>query len=233
MTADYLLHLAAGSGGILYVMALLLTVALTVIIERTWYLHRLLRKGDELVGALAGQRHLDRHRLETLREDSVCYPHGALLCAAIETIDAGAADRMADFLEEAIMAEAAHIDRRMWLLDTIVTLAPLLGLLGTIIGMFNSFEVLGRPGSAPTEITGGIAEALVATASGLFIAIVGLVFFNALGNHVRQIVHHLERIKVMLVNRLADAAPSQRPLVVSGPVSADGSLHALSAAARI
>ena len=51
--------------------------------------------------------------------------------------------------------------------------------------MFNAFQVLGKPGSAPTDITAGVAEALIATAAGLFIAIVGIVFFNALHARVR------------------------------------------------
>jgi biopolymer transport protein ExbB len=100
------------------------------------------------------------------------------------------------------------------MLDTIVTLAPLLGLLGTIIGMFNAFQVLGNAGSAPTQITGGVAEALVATASGLFIAIIGLVCFNGLHNRVRLIIHQMETIKVMLVNRL-DAPRSTKTASVS------------------
>jgi biopolymer transport protein ExbB len=84
-----------------------------------------------------------------------------------------------------------------------VTLAPLLGLFGTIVGMFNAFAGLGQGGAVPTQVTGGIAEALVATACGLLIAMVGLVFLNGLNNRVRQLVHQLETLKHVLVNRLA------------------------------
>jgi biopolymer transport protein ExbB len=104
-------------------------------------------------------------------------------------------------LEEAIMHEVPVLDRSLWILDTVITLAPLLGLFGTIIGMFNAFHVLGDAQNGAAQVTGGIAEALIATASGLFIAIVGLVFFNALHTRVRLIVHQLETIKIMLVNR--------------------------------
>ena len=100
------------------------------------------------------------------------------------------------------MREIPHIDRFLWMLDTIVTLAPLLGLLGTIIGMFNAFAVLSDANNAPTQVTGGVAEALIATACGLFIAILGLVAFNGLNNRVRVIMHHLETVKVMLLNRV-------------------------------
>jgi biopolymer transport protein ExbB len=106
--------------------------------------------------------------------------------------------------------EAPNIDRFLWVLDTIVTLAPLLGLFGTIVGMFNAFKVLSNPGNAPTQVTGGVAEALVATASGLFVAMIGLVFFNGLHNRVRGVVHQLETVKAALVNRLA--ARTHEPL---------------------
>ena len=107
-------------------------------------------------------------------------PHVAVLDAALAYPNLRDPIRLGEVLEEAIMWQAPEIDRRLWMLDTIITLAPLLGLLGTIIGMFNTFQVLGTGRAQPTQITGGVAEALVATACGLFIAILGLVFFNSL-----------------------------------------------------
>jgi biopolymer transport protein ExbB len=98
----------------------------------------------------------------------------------------------------------------------VITLAPLLGLFGTIVGMFGAFSVLGDVQNGASQVTGGIAEALIATASGLLIAMIGLVFFNGLNTKVRLIVHQLETIKVMLLNRRVLAMPKavvpvQRP----------------------
>ena len=87
------------------------------------------------------------------------------------------------------------------MLDTVITLAPLLGLFGTILGMFNAFSVLDDIQNGASQVTGGIAEALIATACGLFIAMLGLIFFNWLNTRVRIIVHQLETLKVMLLNR--------------------------------
>jgi biopolymer transport protein ExbB len=92
-------------------------------------------------------------------------------------------------------------------LDTAVTLAPLLGLFGTIVGMFDAFQVLSNPGNAPTQVTGGVAEALISTASGLFVAMLGLVFFNGLHSRVRLVVHQLDTLKAALVNRLTSDIP--------------------------
>ena len=203
MDFSSLVRIADASDGIIYVMALLLSIALTVIIERSWFLRRALRRGDTLARAVAALDDVQSPELAELAAASRDSPHVAVLNAALAYPTLRDPIRLGEVLEEAILWQAPEIDRRLWLLDTIITLAPLLGLLGTIIGMFNTFQVLGTDGSAPAQITGGVAEALVATACGLFIAILGLVFFNSLNASVRRVVHQMETLKVMLVNRLA------------------------------
>lgn len=202
MTFESMEHAVAISGWILYLMAALLLVALTVAIERSWYLGKVAAQGRKVMGELGGVGRVEEKMLGHLCEDYALLPHARVLNVALQHDLSHDFDRFPDKLEEAIMHEAPGIDRYLWILDTIVTMAPLLGLLGTIIGMFNSFQVLGDANSVPTKVTGGVAEALLATASGLFIAILGLFFFNALNNRVRVIIHQLETMKVMLVNRM-------------------------------
>ncbi|ATQ70097.1 MULTISPECIES: MotA/TolQ/ExbB proton channel family protein [Methylosinus] len=203
MSFDRIIELAAGSGGILYVMPLMLLLALTVSFERSWCLGGLVRRCRAVMARLSALDHIDRAaigaEIERLREG----PIARILRAAREAPNLRDRTLLQARIEEAILQEVPAIDRSLWLLDTIVTLAPLLGLLGTIIGMFNSFQVLGKPGSSPTDITAGVAEALVATAAGLFIAIVGVFFFNGLQTRVRLHVHQLETLKMVLVNRMA------------------------------
>ena len=82
-------------------------------------------------------------------------------------------------MEAAAQAEIPVLKRRLGVLDTIVTLAPLLGLLGTVVGMIGSFDVMADVGiGQPHAVTGGVAEALIATATGLLIAILTLVSYN-------------------------------------------------------
>ncbi len=109
----------------------------------------------------------------------------------------------ADAMEAAALAELPRMRQYLPALDTIVTLAPLLGLLGTITGMIDSFGILGAAGiGQPHAITGGIAEALIATATGLFVAIVTLVPYNAYlargEREAERIEHYATRLLLAL-----------------------------------
>jgi biopolymer transport protein ExbB len=100
-------------------------------------------------------------------------------------------------LSNALIAGAKEELKRFGLglpvLDTIITLAPLLGLLGTVTGMIGAFGLLGgKELDAPSAITGGIAEALIATAFGLSIAIVSLIPFNYLNTRLEEARHEIE-----------------------------------------
>ncbi|SDR49536.1 outer membrane transport energization protein ExbB [Paraburkholderia fungorum] len=228
MNTDNLLHLANDSGGVLYVIAAMLFVALTVIAERFWFLQRVASSGHAALDQIDRIDHLDAATLARLTRDYQDLPAAQLFAAATRLQNSQDRDELDARFNEVIMRQAPRIDRFLWVLDTIVTLAPLLGLFGTIIGMFNAFQVLSNPGNAPTQVTGGVAEALIATASGLFVAMVGLVFFNGLHNRVRAVVHQLETLKAALVNRMArhtqEPAKVERdtPRAVSGQFASQG-----------
>lgn len=96
-------------------------------------------------------------------------------------------------LLQASIRELARFDRGLPVLDTVITLAPLLGLFGTVTGMIRAFGVLGANElGAPSAITGGIAEALIATAFGLAIAIVALLPFNWGNTRLEQARQEIE-----------------------------------------
>ncbi len=210
MNLSYWLQLADQSGGILYLMVGLLTVTLAVIVERTWVLRHVTRQGEALTQTLAPLAAGDRSGLEWIRDRQARPLHGVLLETTL-ALPPASEGMLTNRLDEVILRHVPLLDRRLWVLDTTVTLAPLLGLLGTIIGMFHAFHVLTEPGASPNAVTGGVAEALVATAAGLLIAVIGLVFFNGLSERVRLAVHQLDTLKVMLVNRFG-----QPPAPVKG-----------------
>jgi biopolymer transport protein ExbB len=201
LTYGYIVHLANYSDGVLYILAALLLVALAVMIDRFWSLRSTLVAGQNIIQQTAAHARLSHADLAALARQAGNLPEAALLDTALRHLDTATGDTMANRLDESIMLIAPQLDRRLWILDTVVTLAPLLGLFGTIIGMFHAFSVLAQPGHAPADVTAGVADALVATAFGIFIAMLGLAAFNALNNQVRLILHHLDSMKVMICNR--------------------------------
>ncbi|MGC8588822.1 MAG: MotA/TolQ/ExbB proton channel family protein [Hydrogenobaculum sp.] len=108
------------------------------------------------------------------------------------------------WIESIAQDEAMHISselsRGMWLLDTSITAAPLIGLLGTVVGMIKAFGIIGMSGIvAPKEVTGGVAEALFSTAMGLLVAIVALFGYNYLSKSIAFTLDELERLGTKLV----------------------------------
>ncbi len=104
--------------------------------------------------------------------------------------------------DEASLIEKA-LGRWLWVLETIVTAAPLLGLLGTITGMIRAFKLFGNQGLVdPTGVTGGVAEALIATALGLFIALIALFAFNYFSHRQAQVMDEMERLGTRLIDHI-------------------------------
>ena len=102
-------------------------------------------------------------------------------------------------MEALAQAEIPVLKSRLGVLDTIVTLAPLLGLLGTVVGMIGSFDVMSEAGMGqPHAITGGVAEALIATATGLLIAILTLVSYNYFTAKVEREMDRMEHFSSSL-----------------------------------
>jgi biopolymer transport protein ExbB len=104
--------------------------------------------------------------------------------------------------DEAQVIEKA-LSRGLWVLETTVTAAPLLGLLGTITGMMHSFNLIGAGGLVdPTGVTGGVAQALIATALGLFIALIALFAFNYFSRLQSQTLDEMERLGTRLIDNI-------------------------------
>jgi biopolymer transport protein ExbB len=104
--------------------------------------------------------------------------------------------------DEAQLIEAA-LARRLWVLETIVTAAPLLGLVGTVLGMMHAFQIIGGEGIVnPTGVTGGVAQALVATVIGLLIALISLFGFNYFSRVQSQTMDEMERLGTRLIDHI-------------------------------
>ena len=184
-------------------MGVVLLVTIMVIVERLYFYHRVVRSGSTLEHDLNVVDPHNADQLDELKDHYETTLQVALIKAAVsaQTEDADSMDRK---IEESIMWQLPKLDRGIWILDTSVTLAPLMGLLGTIIGMVHAFDVLGTSdgtGNATKMVTGGIAEALVATGAGLLIAIIAVLFLNHFNKRIRLAMHQMDLIKTMLINR--------------------------------
>ena len=201
---EKLIQLSVMSGGLLPLMGVLLLITLAVIVERSYFFIKVLRTGDAMEHDLQLVEYRNWEKLEKLAAHYDGSLQRSIVTSALASRgeDAATMDR---HIDEAIMWQLPKIDRLVWVLDTAVTLAPLMGLLGTIIGMVHAFDILGTSGSggaATQMVTGGIAEALVATGAGLFIAILAVLFLNQFNKRVRVAVHQMDLLKVMVLNRV-------------------------------
>jgi len=152
-------------------------VAVTVVFERLLFLIReQLRRKPEVVETILGG--VERN------EVAVAIKAGSGSSDFVARTIVYALEHGEKSLSNALLRAANHelkrYNRGLAVLDTIITLAPLLGLFGTVTGMIHAFGLIGGELDSPTAITGGVAEALIATAFGLGIAITALIPFNYL-----------------------------------------------------
>ena len=175
-------------------------VALAVIIERFFFWRRLRkRENDTIILQFVEAGNVEQ--AQKLANESR-HPVVRVLLAGLEYRQLSPATAM----EAAAQGELRRVKAYLPILDTIITLAPLLGLLGTITGMISAFGIVSDTGlGQPTAITGGIAEALIATATGIFIAIMTLLPYNYFRAKVEQLTERMEeqatRLELFLCHR--------------------------------
>ena len=178
-------------------------VAVAVMLERFISINRAARDNEGLTEQVREMLKDGRVNEALQLCEATPGPVPALLANGIRNRDLDS-DSIERAMEELALRETPLLHRRLGVLDTVITVAPLLGLLGTVTGMMSTFNVVGAAGqNNPNAITGGIAEALIATAAGLAIAIVTLVGYNYLTEKVKEIIAEMEIRATQLLNILA------------------------------
>ena len=190
-----LVYIFKKGGPIMWPLLLASVLALGTVMDRIFFLVYEKQNRDRKALALffeaVGQDDLERAAL--IGETSKFY--------VVRTLGYALQNReksIANALLYAREQEMKRFRRGIPALDTIITLAPLLGLLGTVTGMMGSFSLIGGELSTPGAITGGIAEALIATAFGLGIAITSLIPFNFLNTRMEAADTELESAATQL-----------------------------------
>jgi len=174
-------------------------IAMAIVIERLWTLRRPRIMPDKLVGRVwQWYRHnqLNAERIDQLRNGS---PLGRILAAGL--VNRGhSREVMKEAIQDAGRQVVADMERYLDALSTIASVAPLLGLLGTVFGMIDVFSVIMNAGVGdPGVLAGGISEALITTAAGLSVAIPTLLFHRYLDGKVNKLALGMEEQALKLV----------------------------------
>ncbi|HWK53234.1 MAG TPA: MotA/TolQ/ExbB proton channel family protein [Hyphomicrobiales bacterium] len=191
------------AGGWLMLPIILCSIAaIAIIIERFWTLTPArIAPRNALAEVWSKLRHnqLDAAQLRELRTSS---PLGQILAAGLVNAKSGRSI-MIESIEQAASHVVHDLERYLSALGTIASISPLLGLLGTVLGMIDIFSDLMRVGAGNAgNLSGGIAKALITTAAGLTVAIPALAFYRFFLRRVESLVVELERESIKLVDAL-------------------------------
>ena len=181
-------------GFMMYPLILCSIVAIGIILERSWTFRKATSADpDELLESIRTAYSKDKNPVDAAQaiEDDAT-PLGRILVRGLKN-----AGRGAEAMDLAMSQEAANeiptLENNLLGLRTIITISPLLGLLGTIAGMISSFKQVAAAGlSSPQAVMSGVSEALVSTATGIGIAVVALIFYNYFGNLLKRFVEDME-----------------------------------------
>lgn len=177
-------------------------VATAIVAERFWALRKQRICPRNLVDqiwqwAKAGQ--MDVMRISSLRGSS---PLGRVLAAGLMNRHYSR-EVMKESIEEAGRHVVLELERYLNTLGTIASISPLLGLLGTVLGMIKIFTAISAVGvGSPTEMAGGLSEALITTVAGLIVAIPSLMFYRHFQRRVDELVSTMEQEAIKMVEIL-------------------------------
>lgn len=188
---EHIIHLFNAGGLVMYPLLLFLIASWTIGIERI----RLYRQFSQTLSQLKTVTEYDQenkawsallNQLESLDNNMVGHLVMSMKAARNYL-------NLTNRLEDTVTIVDMDLKRGLNWLSMMVTMAPLLGLLGTVVGMIRSFAAVGGDIGAPTVITGGVSEALIATATGLTVAIIALFFHSYCAYKVNTFIARLEQ----------------------------------------
>lgn len=191
-------------GPVMYLILACSLLVATIAVERFLYYRNMNTDMNKFVGQL------------TLLLEHADWNAASELCRQTQGIAAIVAAKGISYLQrgcnnvenmmegEASLA-VANLRANLRHLDTIVTIAPLLGLLGTVIGMISSFSVINIKSGQPQAITGGVGEALIATASGLCVATVAMIVYSYFNHRLDQLINHIEQVCLLVLRYACQA----------------------------
>ncbi|WP_417912389.1 MotA/TolQ/ExbB proton channel family protein [Candidatus Electronema sp. TJ] len=196
MQTAAILDLMDKGGWVMWPLLACSIVVTAVILERTFFWAGIVRRRnrplrDEVLGmARQGEWTLIEQKTEDCADPVVRVLHSGILHRDFD---------MAKAMEDEAQQIVKRMSQFMPVMDTIITVAPMLGILGTVTGIMSAFSVLSGSGMAdPKLVTGGIAEALITTVAGLVISIATVFPYNYFKSRVEHAIHFMEKYATRL-----------------------------------
>ena len=189
------------SGGLLMLPLLLASVlALAISLERAWALRSSRVAPPNLLAEVWGwirNKQLDADKLRQLKANS---PLGEVLAAGLLNSRHGR-EIMKESIEETANVVIHHMERYLSTLGTLAMISPLLGLLGTVVGIIEAFMAINSTGMGdPALLASGISKALITTAGGLFVAIPAMIMHRYYQRHITTMAVEMEQQAIKLVD---------------------------------
>lgn len=193
-------------GPIVWIQLVLAVLGAIFIVERMFFFHRARVNVSDLLIGLGN--HVKKKAFAEARHEAARAPgpvarvaHTILLRADLPRAD------LRDIAQEAGQLEVPRLERNIRAILGIALLAPLMGMLGTILGLIDVFQKMNERGgfAGPAELSGGVFQSLITTALGLVIAIVMYLFYLYFLGRARRMIHRLERAGIETVNMIVDA----------------------------
>jgi biopolymer transport protein ExbB len=192
------IDLIVKGGIVMYPIIFCSIIALAIFLERLWVLRRKLVIPPELVRSVEDQ--LKKHNIS--EAIFLCQNDNSsiakIFLAGLKNVGRGMW-LVKEAIEERGGREGIILERNVGILSTIANLTPLMGLLGTVFGMMKTFKVISQTSVNPALLAGGIWEALITTATGLFVAIPTLVCYRILKVKAESLVFEMEENSIRII----------------------------------
>lgn len=208
-----MLELFQSGGWLMWPLLLCSILALAIVLERMWTLRESKILPQKLVQNILGEF---AKKSRTVHLPNLAYqsPLGSILATGLKYREQGVST-MRSRMEEQGRQVVMQLEKYLNALGTIAAIAPLLGLLGTVVGMINVFSALNLGGSSNAEaLAGGIAQALLTTAFGLSIAILSLMFHRHFQRKMDELSSKLESESLLLIDGLRAMVAKDKDIVI-------------------
>lgn len=193
-------------GPLMWLILFCSVLASAIFLERVVYFHRVTVKVGEFMRGIANLVRGHRYAEAQIESASTSGPVQRVVHAAIIRHSASRAE-LKEIVEEAGQMEVPRLERRLGTLATFAFLTPMLGLLGTVVGLIQAFAKMSERSGllSSADLSNGIYQALLTTAAGLAVAIPCAVAYSYLSARVNSLMHDMERAGIEIVNLLVES----------------------------